>query len=121
MNPFTRAISSLLGGGNIEQFAKRWEALETLVNRVYQARAASPADMKEYQKMSNWLRKHYPSYQASLAPHWRRTRIAGEPAVKDPFAQLLAMRNAGEFVANWQAMQCLPAAREALNNFMAER
>jgi hypothetical protein len=51
-------------------------------------------------------------------PFWRVANIAGEPATEDPFVYLIAKSNATEFVGDWRAKQSLPAAREALNEYL---
>jgi hypothetical protein len=37
---------------------------------------------------------------------------------QDPFLRLLAAEQASDFVGDWEAMQYLPAAREALNLYI---
>ena len=55
-----------------------------------------------------------------LEAHWRQVREAGEPCDVDPFLRLLIVRTAGEFVGNWEALQALPPAREAINRLLLD-
>lgn len=118
MNPFTQAILKRKKDRRMRDFVRYWDALEALVIRVYKAGCATPEDEKEYRRVRAWLQKNYPRWQRELDPYWRATRIAGEPAAEDPFASLIARSSAAEFVGDWRAMQSLPAAREALNEFL---
>jgi hypothetical protein len=123
MNPFTRAILAKLRldkrrDRQAQDFVRRWDALEALVIRVYKAGQVSPEDETEHRRVHGWLTVNYPAWQPGLEPHWRLTRVAGELATEDPFAYLIEKQNAARFIGDWRAMQALPAAREALNNFL---
>jgi hypothetical protein len=49
MNPFSRGIIQKLENRQLKDFIRRWDALETLVIRVYMAGTASPQDEREFQ------------------------------------------------------------------------
>jgi hypothetical protein len=119
MNPFTQAILARLNDRSLREFVDRWDELEALVVRVYKRGAAQRRDETEYRRLRNWLVNAYPAWQASLESHWRKVKIGGEPALEDPFLMLLRVPSAGDFAASWRMMQTLPAAREALNEFLA--
>jgi hypothetical protein len=125
MNPFTRFLLRRLGrqpeqipDAGLQAFVEHWDALEALVIRVFKAKAADEADQAEHGQLRGWLLERYPERQAALAACWPGKRAGGEPLEGDPFAWLLAIERAEGFVMNWRAMQMLPAAREALNEYV---
>jgi hypothetical protein len=118
MNPFTRAILKRNQDRRLKDFVRHWDALEALVIRVYKGNQASPEDDEEYCHIRQWLLEDYPRWQESLALYWHAALVAGEPASEDPFTYLMAKSNAADFVGDWRAMQNLPAAREALNEYL---
>jgi hypothetical protein len=118
MNPFTRSILKRLQNRRLQPFVEHWDRLEALVIRVYKSRAAGPQDEAEYRQVRSWLLVHYPTWQTVLEPYWRSAPIGGEPASQDPFTDLLSNPAASGFIENWKAMQTLPAARQALNEFI---
>ena len=120
-NLFTRAILKQIGDPDLREFVMRWDVLEFLVIRVFRAKAASREDEDEYRQLRTWLSKNYSRWQAALTPYWEQARVAGEPAKHDPFLFLLSGSTSGWFAGNWAAMQHLPAAREALNQFLIDR
>jgi hypothetical protein len=120
MNPFTRF---LLGRGRredqaLQAFVEQWDVLEALVIRVFRSKGAETADEAQYQQISSWLRDNYPLWQKRWQPYWQGALVGGLPAVQDPFQRLLTAEKAADFVGDWQAMQYLPAAREALNRYI---
>jgi hypothetical protein len=119
VNPVTQALLSQVPNRRVARFVRRWDALEALVVRVYRAGTATGGDEAAYSRTRRWLLKRYPGWRAALTPYWQRTTVGGEPAREDPFAKLLAAAQAHDFVDNWAAMQTLPAAREALNEWLA--
>jgi hypothetical protein len=122
MNPFTRFLSRRLGqGDDLLAFIERWDALERLVIRVYKGRAASAADETEYGELRDWLRSRYAALAPSLLPYWQDALVGGQQPASDPFASLLLAESAQALVGDWQAMQRLPAAREALNRLILAR
>lgn len=115
MNLFTRFLRQWLHDPDLEQLVEHWDALEALVIRVYKGGKATEADEAEYQTLRSWLEANYPAWQKQLHSHWRRARVGGKPAATDPFLRLFTPPSAAAFVGDWEAMQHLPAAREALN------
>lgn len=120
MNPFTRALLKQLKSRDLEQFVAYWDRLENLVIGVYKQMSAGPEEEVEYRAARAWLLKHYPKWRETLRPYWQTAKMAGETAREDPFEALLATPLANGFVGNWQAMQTLPAAREALNEYLVD-
>jgi len=120
MNPFTQSLLRKLQNRRLKQFVERWDALEALVIGVYKHGAAESTDEAQYNRIRAGLLKTYPGWQPVLELYWRKTSVAGEPAARDPFSSLLAVREASGFAANWRAMQTLPAAREALNKYLVD-
>jgi hypothetical protein len=120
MNPVTQALLAQVSRRRIARFVRRWDAIEALVIRVYRAGTATGGDEASYSQNRSWLLKRYPRWRTALTPHWQRTTIGGEPVAGDPFEMLLAATHAHEFVGNWAVMQTLPAAREALNEWLAD-
>lgn len=118
MNPFTQAILARLNDRRLRAFVMRWDALEALVIRVYKRGAAQTSDASEYRRLRRWLQNAYPALHPELEPYWKVVRIDGEPALEDPFLYVLGAPQAEDFCANWRIMQTLPAAREALNEFL---
>ncbi len=121
MNPFTRFLTNRLGQQSIAEFAKHWDILERLVVTTFKAKGPTAADRKAYVTSRAWLLKHYPNWQAQLTPYWQGKLIGGKPAEADPFLRLLDPETADGFVDDWVAMQTLPAAREALNEYIVAK
>ena len=117
-NPVTQALLKQIEDDEIAEFVARWDELEELVIAVYRVEAALPRDEDGYRRLQEWLKTHYPHWQAALRPYWERTRVAGNVTRKDPFAGLIEADHARDFVGNWPAMQTLPAARQALNEWL---
>jgi hypothetical protein len=121
VNPFTRAILKHITDPVLGEFVVHWDALEFLVIRVFRAKAASQPDQAEYRHLRSRLSRDYPRWQEALRPYWQEARVAGQAASQDPFRFLLSESDPGWFVGNWSAMQHLPAAREALNQFLIDQ
>ncbi len=121
MNPVTRRLVDQLGERRIARFVARWDALEALVIRVYREKAASPHDETAYARLRRWLHRRYAGRQDALRPYWQAATINDRPLTEDPFLCLLAVERAAGFVDNWPAMQTLPAARQALNEWLVDR
>ena len=119
-NPVTQKLVRQLNDGLIAQFVAHWDNLEELVIRVYRAQQATPDDGAAFSVLQRALLDHYPHWQDALHPYWRQARVGGEPAQEDPFAALLRVGQPQDFVGNWQAMQTLPAARQALNEWLMD-
>jgi hypothetical protein len=119
VNPFTKYLSQWSGDGRFDDFIGHWDRLERLVIGVYRGKIDPSAAGPEYEDVWPWLRAHYPEWEATLAPHWRQTRAAGEPIRLDPFRLMLAIPSPKDITGDWRAMQHLPAAREAINRYLA--
>jgi hypothetical protein len=120
MNPFSRFLRQWSEDENVHRLLEHCDALEALVVRVYKAGEASAADEAEYQAIRRWLHANYGKWEPRLRPHWQRARVAGKNAGEDPILELLAHESAASFVGDWEAMQRLPAAREALNQMLLD-
>jgi hypothetical protein len=121
INPFTRAILKRINDRHIASFVQRWDAFEALAIRIYKSESASPADEAEHRRLRAWLIQNYVRWQPAFAAYWPEARVAGQPAGEDPFAGLLAIREAAGFVGNRPALRTLPAARETLNRYLADQ
>ena len=121
MNPFSRFLSRGVKDAPLTMFVAHWDRLEALVVGVYKGGVATPEDEAEWREVRRWLRGHYAAWEEALAPLWPETLVGGMPASTDPFLSLINLPAAADFVANWQAMQTLPAAREALNRLLLQR
>lgn len=120
-NPFTRFLSRQVQDRRLLQFVAWWDRLEALVIAVYRANQAGEADEREWAEIRAALVSLYPGMAGVLQPFWQQAQVSGQPADQDPFAHLLTAPQAAAFVGNWDAMQRLPAAREALNHLILAR
>jgi hypothetical protein len=120
MNIVTRALAQKIKDEELKAWIVQWDALEALVIRVYKGKAVSMEDRDEWARLNPWLIQAYPRWEAALRPHWQKALLAGEPARVDPFRRLLGVAQAEEFAGSWEAMQTLPAAREAINRLLLE-
>lgn len=122
MNPFTRFLRQWIrDDAGLDQLIEHGDALESLVIRVYKAGEATVADEAQYQSIRRWMQDNYPSWQEALRPFWQEAEVAGRPTHEDPFLRLTAPDHAAAFADNWEAMQLLPAAREALNRLVIQQ
>lgn len=122
MSRFTDFLRQWLGDEeDLALLIQHLDALEALVIRVYKGQAASPADEAEYGKIRLWLERHYPAWQEELRPHWQQALVGGRPASQDPVLSVLAAETAAGLIGDWEAMQNLPAVREALNRLVLAR
>ena len=121
MNPFSRFLSQWSGDGALQAFVEHWDALESIVVRVYREKV-SPAEAEaEFRRVWPWLREEYGRWEAALRPLWQATKAGGKPTQVDPFRLLLAFEQPADILGDWKVMQHLPAAREALNHFVRSR
>jgi len=120
MNPFTRSLLKQLNNHRLHRFVVGWDRLETLIIQAYKTGSVSPEDEAVYRKTQIWLRARYPRWKTSLSRYWQGTRAGGKPLETDPFETLLSIQEAREIPGNWLAMQTLPAARQALNQFLLD-
>jgi hypothetical protein len=121
MNPVTRALLNELADAGAERFVQDWDELEKLVIEIYKEASASPEHENAYRHLSARLHVSYPPIREALAIHWRAAMIRGRAIEADPYALLMGQKAAAEFVGNWEAMQTLPAAREALNEMLVAK
>ena len=122
MNPFSRFLRQWLSQeDDLDALIEHWDALEALVIRVYRQGEASAADEAEYQALRGWMQANYAGWAEELRPLWQEAMVAGAPATEDPFLRLISSRAAVGYVDDWNAMQYLPAAREALNRLILLR
>jgi hypothetical protein len=118
MNIVTQELARRTKDRHLQEFVSQWDRLEALVISIYRINVAAAEDEAAYRKLKDWLRKGYPHWQQALRTHWQVTRVAGEIITEDPYLKILAVQDAGSFSGNWEAMQTLPAAREALNSLL---
>ena len=121
MNPFTRFLSQWSADGRFTQFVEQWDRLERLVIGVYREKVSLSAAEAEFAPLWGWLREHYPRWEPLLRPYWQATRAAGQPTQVDPFRLLLSIESAADIPGDWRAMQHLPAAREAINQYLVDQ
>jgi hypothetical protein len=119
-NPFTESLIRQIKNDSIVRFVSYWDRLEALVIRVYKGKDASADDEREWSQIRTWLQKEVPGIKDVLHPFWQGATIGGEPAREDPFERLISFGQARDFLGNWAAMQTLPAARQALNQWLVE-
>jgi hypothetical protein len=120
MNPFTRFLLGKKSKKSeaLEAFVERCDALEGLVIRVFRGKGADLADEESYKEIRRWLVENYPLWENDLRSYWQAALVGGQPAEQDPIRRLLSAEQAKDFVGDWEAMQYLPAAREALNRYI---
>ena len=121
MNPVTQHLLAHIDDRRIRDFVEAWDALEALMIRVYKNGQADRDDEHTYRRIRRTLRRLLPRYTDALEPYWQQTTINGEAVTTDPFAALISPEDAAAFVEDWDMMQRLPAAREALNGWLLDR
>lgn len=121
MNLYTRYLADRLRDRRLQTFIAQWDTLENVVIQVYKSNQVTPADEADYQTVRRWFNKQYRRWEAPLRPHWQQALVGGRPASADPFRRLTRADSAHAFLGDWEAMQNLPAAREALNRLVQER
>lgn len=113
-------MSSRLNPGRVDQkeidlFIANWEMLEELVTDVYSKGQVDPTDRDLFGSLKFALKRYYRLLAEELKPFWRQVKVAGKLLKNDPFAELLDAPGLSAFLTNWEAIQKVPAAREALN------
>ena len=121
MNPFTRSLLRRLNDRQLGEFVAAWDQLEALIIQIYKSGEASPTDEAALKQTRRRLSRHYPRWQPDLSRYWPQMRAGGEPLDGDPFEMLLSIQTGDGIPGNWRAMQILPAAREALNQYLLDR
>lgn len=117
-NPFTRFLSQWSADKQIQEFVAHWDVLELVVVQVYRQKMTPAAAQHEFDHTWPWLRQQYDRWDPVLRPFWQQTQAAGARTQTDPFRLLLALTQPEDIIGNWRAMQHLPAAREALNQYL---
>jgi len=120
MNPFTKFLRHRQRDGNFDCFVSFWDRLESLTIQIYKEQIDSTEAEMEFAQVWPWLLENYNRWQDVLEPYWRRAPAAGTPTKSDPFLLLLAIESPIEIVGDWRAMQYLPAAREAINQYLLQ-
>lgn len=120
-NPVTAQLARRIKDRRIRRFVERWDALEALIIRIYKSEETAPDDQNAYRCLCRKLRRDLRRYDEALGGYWPGMTVGGEPTREDPFAALLAPKRARAFVGDWRAMQQLPAARQALNEWLLDR
>lgn len=118
MNLFTSFLRQWSADDDFDAFVVYWDRLERLTIQVYRQKITVEAAQSEFTEVWPWLRERYGRWQSSLEPFWRQTTAAGQPTQTDPFLLLLEKQSPAAIPGDWQAMQYLPAAREALNQYV---
>jgi hypothetical protein len=121
MNPVTRSLLQQLDDNDLKRWVEAWDEVEAVIIGIYKAAATGSAHIRRYRRLRGRLLKSLRRWSEALEPHWRASQMSGEPVGSDPFAQILGRAEAGDFVGDWEALQTLPAAREAINSFLLER
>lgn len=120
MNPFTKYLTQWSRNRQLKEFVAYWDELEFVMVQVQRQKMDLAAAEPQFAKVWPWLRRHYGEWEAVLRPFWQATKAAGEPTQTDPFQLLLDLEKAEDILGNWHAMQHLPAAREALNQYLLQ-
>jgi hypothetical protein len=118
MNPFTKFLRQWAADDDFDVFVAYWDRLERLTIQVYRQKVTVATAQPEFEAVWPWLRQQYGRWQPLLEPYWRQTTAAGVPTQADPFLFLLEKESPAAISGDWQAMQHLPAAREALNQYV---
>ncbi len=117
-NPFSRFLGQWSQDRPFTEFVAYWDELEAVVVRVYRQKMTPDEARSTFERVWPWLRQHYPAWEAELRPFWQQTKAAGQPTQSDPFQLLLDFDQPEGILDNWSAMQHLPAAREAINQYL---
>lgn len=118
MNPFSRYLRQWNEDKGLEVFVSYWDRLERVMVAVYRQKCTPAEAEGEFGVVWAWLRQEYPRWQEVLRPYWQSTWAAGEPTQVDPFQLLLDLPTVQAIGGDWNRMQQLPAAREALNCYL---
>lgn len=121
MNPFSKYLRQFTTDREFDAFVAQWDVLESTVIGVYRQKMTIEQAQADFTTTWPKLRQAYPQWEPRLRPYWQATRAAGEPTQIDPFQLLLSIPNPKAIQGDWNAMQHLPAAREALNRYLVDR
>lgn len=117
-NPFTFFLRQWNRNPDLDEFVSYWDGLEHVMVGVYRKKMTLTEAEPEFRRVWPWLRREYGAWREILRPYWQQTKAAGVPTQTDPFQLLLAIQTPQEISGDWRAMQHLPAAREALNQYI---
>lgn len=121
MNPFTKFLNQWSSNRGLTEFVTHWDLLESVMVQVYRQKMSPEEAQAPFDQAWPWLRQHYQRWTEKLRPYWMQTRSGGKPTECDPFQLLLDLKSPQDIIGNWNAMQHLPSAREALNHFILEQ
>lgn len=119
-NPYTGFLSQWSGDQDFARFVGQWDQLERLVIGITRGYIQTWNARPGFGDVQTQLRLSYPRWEPVLRPYWQGTLVGGVPTVIDPFRFLINLPGADSVLGNRQAMQMLPAAREAINRFLLE-
>lgn len=114
-NPFTRFIRANHRDKPLDRFIEGWDAIEERCIATYRAGAFTTVEAEEWIKLRKRVFRSYERVADRLAPHWKLATINGRPTAEDPFRWILNVEELGAVIGNWQLLQHLPPAREAIN------
>ncbi|MBP6470134.1 MAG: hypothetical protein KBE23_00290 [Chloroflexi bacterium] len=117
-NPFTFFLRQWNRNPDLDEFVAYWDGLEQVMVGVYRKKMTLAEAEPEFRRVWPWLRREYDAWREVLRPFWQQTKAAGIATQTDPFQLLLAIQTPQEISSDWRAMQHLPAAREALNQYI---
>lgn len=118
MNPFTRFLNQWSDNHSLDEFIAHWDLLERVVVLVYRQKMTLDEAEEPFRQAWPWLRQQYGQWEEILRPFWQQTQAGSQPTQTDPFRLLLRLEKTADIPDNWNAMQHLPAAREALNRLV---
>jgi hypothetical protein len=117
-NPVTQSILKGISDPELGAFVRGWDALEELVIHVFREKRVTEDDENLYLTLRDQLNTSYVMWEKQVEPYWSDSRVKGKLVFGDPFRRILSAGRAADFIGDWEAMRHLPAAREALNNFL---
>ncbi len=118
MNPFTETLLSEIEDDQLIAWVSNWDVFEALIIEVFREGTVSESQTELYPKLKQALANSYSNLKDELEPHWQGRQAGGTPIEGDPYLELLSAEDLDKFVENWEAMQLLPAAREAINAYL---
>jgi hypothetical protein len=118
MNPFTNFLSQWSRNKSFATFVEQWDVVEHLMVQVYREKLPVADAETQFNETWSWVRKQYPRWSEQIRPFWQQTKAAGKTTEVDPFQLILDIQHPQDILGDWRAMQHLPAAREAINQFI---
>lgn len=120
MNPVTRSLLDRIADPALAEFALAWDEYEERVVNTFRQGTCPPDEVRRLADLGRLLRQRIGAWEGTLEPHWRSTRLDGEPVASSPFREILAVEPPEAFIGNRRVLRLLPAAREALNHLLLE-